>query len=126
MAIKKFEGINVIPFVDIMLVLLAIVLTTSTLVEKNLIPVSLPKSSSKSKVVHKSIVITVKKNGEIFYKQNPLTLTSLKEKISILPLNSIININCDKESKFENFVSVLDILKQREFKNISIITKTDD
>ncbi len=126
MAIKKFDGINVIPFVDIMLVLLAIVLTTSTLVEKNLIPVSLPKSSSKSKVDHESIVITVKKNGEIFYKQSPISLEALKDKISTLPLNSIININCDKNSKFENFVTVLDILKQREFKNISIITKADD
>ncbi len=126
MAIKKFDGINVIPFVDIMLVLLAIVLTTSTLVEKNLIPVSLPKSGSESKIHHESIVITVKKNGEIFYKQTPITLQALKDKISTLPLNTNININCDKDSKFENFVSVLDILKQREFKNISIITKTDD
>ena len=126
MAIKKFDGINVIPFVDIMLVLLAIVLTTSTLVEKNLIPVSLPKSGSESKIDHESIVITVKKSGEIFFKQTPMTLQTLKDKISTLPINTNININCDKDSKFENFVMVLDMLKQREFKNISIITKADD
>ena len=126
MAIKKFDGINVIPFVDIMLVLLAIVLTTSTLIEKNLIPVSLPKSEAKNKIKHESIVITIKKNGEIFYKKTSLTLQKLKEKISTLPLDTVISINCDKDSRFENFVSVLDMLKQREFKNISIITKADD
>jgi biopolymer transport protein ExbD len=34
MKIKKIESINVIPFIDIMLVLLAIVLTTATFIAK--------------------------------------------------------------------------------------------
>ncbi len=128
MALKKFEGINVIPFVDIMLVLFAIVLTTSTLVERHLIPVSLPKSKSnfKEKIKHKNIIISIKKDGNIFYNDKQLSLKKLQKILFILPLDSIININCDKDAKFDNFVKVLDLLKEKSFKNISIITQADD
>jgi biopolymer transport protein ExbD len=36
-----------------------------------------------------------------------------------------IDINCDKEAKFDLFVSLLDILKEKEFKNLGIITKKE-
>ena len=39
---KGFESINVIPLVDVMLVLLTIVLTTSTFIAMGAIPVQLP------------------------------------------------------------------------------------
>ena len=43
---KGFESINVIPFVDVMLVLLTIVLTTSTFIAVGAIPVELPKAAN--------------------------------------------------------------------------------
>ena len=42
---QEFNYINVIPFVDIMLVLLTIILTTSTFVTTGILPISLPKVS---------------------------------------------------------------------------------
>jgi len=42
---KKFDSINVIPFIDIMLVLLAIVLTTATFVANGQLDIALPSSS---------------------------------------------------------------------------------
>jgi len=126
MQIKRFDGINIIPFVDIMLVLLAIVLTTSTLIEKNLIPISLPKSSSQKTLNKKSITITINKDGKIYFEKESISIESLKEKLTSLDKKTPISINCDKSSKFENFVSVLDLLKGDDFKNISIITKAND
>ena len=43
---KPLAQINVIPFIDIMLVLLAVVLTTATFVAQGVIPVSLPEATS--------------------------------------------------------------------------------
>ena len=40
---KKFDSINVIPFIDIMLVLLVMVLTTATFIKQGVIPVNLPE-----------------------------------------------------------------------------------
>ena len=42
---KEFDYINVIPFIDIMLVLLTIVLTTSTFIARGAIQIELPKAS---------------------------------------------------------------------------------
>ena len=41
-----FESINIIPLVDVMLVLLTIVLTTSTFIAVGAIPVELPKPTN--------------------------------------------------------------------------------
>ncbi len=124
---KKFENINIIPFVDVMLVLLAIVLTTSTLIEKHLIPVSLPSASkSNEKIKKDQITITIKKNGEFYFQEYPITFKDLQKKISSLNKETQISINCDKEAKFENFVKILDILKQNDLENISIVTKADE
>ena len=122
---KKFDSINVIPFVDIMLVLLAIVLTTSTLVQKNLIPISLPKSSSKEKIVKKSLSITIKENGEIFFEKERVLKDEFANKLKDFSKRSSILINCDKNAKFQNFVFVLDKLKESGFQNISIVTKNE-
>lgn len=46
---KKFDQINVIPFIDIMLVLLVMVLTTATFIKQGVIPVDLPEASSAEK-----------------------------------------------------------------------------
>ena len=45
MKLKKYDSINVIPFIDVLLVLLAIVLLTSTFITKGIIPVALPSHS---------------------------------------------------------------------------------
>jgi len=127
MALKKFDSINVIPLVDIMLVLLAIVLTTSTLIEKKLIPVSLPKSKSATlNVTHKDIAITITKESKIFFKGEAVTVDTLKEKIKSFDRNDSFLINCDKEAPFKNFVRVLDILKSGNFNNISIVSKENE
>jgi len=127
MALKKLDSINVIPLVDIMLVLLAIVLTTSTLIEKKLIPVSLPKAKSATlNLAHKDIVITITKEGKLFFKDEAVTLDALKEKIKSFDKNDSFLINCDKEAPFKNFVRVLDILKSGNFNNISIVSKENE
>lgn len=126
MKIKKFDSINVVPFIDIMLVLLVIVLTTATFIAKGIIPVDLPEASSATKQKEKKdLTITLKKNGDIFFDKVAID----KKDVSIMLAkykNSIpIRINCDKEAKFDSFVFILDILKDKKFKNLGIITKNE-
>lgn len=126
MALKKFDSINVIPLVDIMLVLLAIVLTTSTLIEKKLLPVALPKVQNAAlNLAHKDIAITITKESKLFLKSEAVTVDALKEKIKSFDQNDSFLINCDKEAPFKNFVKVLEILKSQNFHNIAIVSKKD-
>jgi biopolymer transport protein ExbD len=121
--IKKFESINVVPFIDIMLVLLVIVLTTATFVAQGIIPVNLPDSKSAQKQENKkTITITIKENGDIFFNDKQISVQDIETNIAQYDVKTPININCDKEAKFDMFVVLLDTLKQKNFNNIGIIT----
>ena len=126
MKIKKFDTINVVPFIDIMLVLLVIVLITATFVAKGIIPVDLPSSESATKQDNqKNLTITIKANGEILFDKETILEKDLATKLSEYKTNMPVHINCDKEAKFDVFVTLLDILKEKDFKNLGIITKKD-
>ncbi len=127
MALKKFDSLNVIPLVDIMLVLLAIVLTTSTLIEKKLIPVNLPKAkSAKGQLQHKNIAITIKKDGKIYIENSETALNEFEAKVKKFDANTTFLINCDANASFNSFVKVLDILKSNRFSNISIVSRENE
>jgi len=121
---ERFDKMNVVPFIDIVLVLLVIVLATATFVTHESIKVDLPSASSKKSEEKKSVHITIDKEGKYFYNKEALTLDLIKEKLMKLdPKEDIVSLHMDKESAFQYFVSIIDILKTKGFENISIITK---
>ena len=124
MKLKKYDSINVIPFIDVLLVLLTIVLMTSTFISKGIIPISLPKAANANSIkVNKEVIITIKDDGSLFCNNDIEGLDAIKEHVLLFPKDTPIHINSDKNAKFEVFVSVLDMLKQYEYSNISIVTK---
>lgn len=126
MQLKKFDSINVVPFIDIMLVLLVIVLTTATFVARGYIPVDLAQSKTAKTISQKEMVtITIKEHGDIFYENNLLSIEQIDQKLQTLDPKTPLSINCDKNAKFESFVEVIDTIKQYNFKNLHIITKKD-
>ena len=121
---ERFDKMNVVPFIDIVLVLLVIVLATATFVTNQSIKVDLPSASSKQNEEKKSINIAVDKEGKYFYDKEELSLNLIKEKLLKLdPKKDIISLRMDKSSEFRYFVDIIDILKTKNFENISIITK---
>jgi biopolymer transport protein ExbD len=121
---ERFDKMNVVPFIDIVLVLLVIVLATATFVTNQTIKVDLPSASSEKKEERKSIHIAINKEGEYFYDKEALSLDLIKEKLMKLdPKKDLVSLHMDKESAFQYFVSIIDILKTKGFENISIITK---
>lgn len=126
MKIKKFDTINVVPFIDIMLVLLVIVLITATFVAKGIIPVDLPSSETATKQDNKkNLTITIKANGKIMFDKAVVLEKDLEIELAKYKATMPVHINCDKEAKFDLFVTLLDILKEKDFKNLGIITKKD-
>lgn len=124
--IKKFDSINVVPFIDVMLVLLTIVLTIATFVAQGLIPVDLPKGSSKQESNLKTIEITIKEDGKIYYQNELVTKETLTYKLQNVRKSDIVTVKSDKNSKFQSFVDVVDALKMRNIEKISIITKVNE
>ena len=124
MKLKKYDSINVIPFIDVLLVLLAIVLLTSTFITKGIIPVSLLNSNNADNLKpDKEIVLVIQENGDLFIEDKPETLENIEQIILKSSKETPIHINTDKNSKFESFVQDLDMLKKHSYSNVSIVTK---
>jgi biopolymer transport protein ExbD len=127
MQVKKFDSINVVPFIDIMLVLLVIVLTTASFVAKGLIPVDLPNAkTAAAQDDKKNLTITIKENGEILFDKVKVLQVNIAKELSKYEVKTPIHINCDKEAKFDLFVSLLDALEEKEFRNLGIVTKKNN
>ena len=121
---ERFDKMNVVPFIDIVLVLLVIVLATATFVTNQTIKVDLPSASSKKNEEKKSVHIAIDKEGKYFYDKEALSLELIEEKLMKLdPKKDLVSLHMDKESAFQYFVELIDILKAQGFENISIITK---
>ncbi len=121
---ERFDKINVVPFIDIVLVLLVIVLATASFINKKSVKVDLPTASSKTVTEKKAIMISIDKEGKYFYEKTELSLENLKEKLKKLdPKKDVISLQTDQKTEFQKFVSIVDILKEKGFQNLSIITK---
>jgi len=121
---ERFDKMNVVPFIDIVLVLLVIILATATFVKNQTINIDLPTASSKKSEEKKNIQIAVDKEGVYSYEAEILPLDLIKEKLMKLdPKKDLISLRMDKSSEFQYFVDIIDILKTKGFENISIITK---
>ena len=124
--LKRFDQINVIPFIDIMLVLLVMVLTTATFIKQGIIPVNLPSAQQKEQqkeLEERTIHIT--KEGTIYLDKEKVTLAELKANLGGLSPDQTVVLRSDKEATFQQFVSVMDVLKELNHEQLYIVTKED-
>jgi biopolymer transport protein ExbD len=121
---KRFDEINVIPFIDIMLVLLVMVLTTATFVNQGIIPIELPEAkASKKEDAKKEVTIYVNAKGELFFEKEKVDLKTLETRLSGVSKEQTVVLRSDKESRFQDFVSVMDVLKRLNHEQLYIVTK---
>jgi len=121
---KPMSTMNVIPFIDIMLVLLAIVLTTATFVAQGKIPVTLPQASEAQPLqLHQPVELTVSDAGILFVDGQDVTLDDLAQRLAQLHKDTPVLLRVDEKAAFQHFVAIIDLLKAVQLKNVSIATK---
>ena len=120
---KEFDYINVIPLVDVMLVLLTIVLTTSSFVASGMIPLDLPRAHRSVGEILKTQTIEIDRAGGIYLNARPVSLEKLKTELGTMNRNVPVMIRADRSIILQNFVSVLDVIKELEFSRISLQTE---
>lgn len=121
---KKFDSINVIPFIDIMLVLLAIVLTTATFVTTGNLDIKLPSSSSGAATDNlERVEIAVDREGALFINQVEYSLSKAELQLQLLAPDTPILLLIDESVEFKQFVSVIDMLKRFSLDKVSILTR---
>ena len=124
MRLNKKDGLNIVPFIDIMLVLLAIVLSISTFIAQGKIAVDLPsaKSAQQDKEDEKKVSVVIDKDNEFFIDDAEISEDELKDKLNAVDIKTLIELKSDKNAKFDSFVKVIDILKEKGHENFAIQT----
>lgn len=118
---KEICSMNVIPFVDIMLVLLTIVLISATFIAVGKIPVNLP--TGKGDPAHEVVKIYITEYGKIYINERPVTDRELKEELNKLNQNIQIFIGADRDVTMETLVYYLRVLRESGFSKISFGVK---
>ncbi len=120
---RGFERINIIPLVDVMLVLLTIVLTTSTFIATGTIPVHLPQAANSSEEIFEAVIIEIDKFGSIFLNSKRVDLHVLHYDLAALSRQKPILIRADKSIALQQFVDVMDAVKGLGFMKVSLQTE---
>lgn len=121
---KKFDQINVIPMIDILLVLLVMVITTATFIKQGILPIELPDAkASEKKEDQKEFDIYITKEGKYHLDKQEISIADLEKRLSEISKEQTVVLRSDKEANFQHFVTVMDILKKLEHKQLYIVTK---
>ena len=101
---------NLIPLIDIMLVLMIIFLVTATVANPS-IPLTLPKTTAESQPPpQKPITINVNQQGEVAWNAEVVSLDELEQRFQDQAKQSVqptIVLRVDKESKYDTVAQVM-------------------
>lgn len=117
---REVNQINVIPLVDVMLVLLVIVLTTATFISTGQIPVNLAKAKEAGDRKDVPIVVTLTANGDLYLNDRPIPSDGLKKVLPPYPRESLVVVRADKVTVLERFVTVVDEIRGLGFQSVSL------
>jgi biopolymer transport protein ExbD len=118
---KLFDSINVIPFIDILLVLLAMVLTTATFVRSGQIDITLPaaKMSIQDHALDsRSIVIDAE--SQFYLDDQLISLVALEQDLMKLSPETPVSLRIDSIVPFDTVVRLIDLLKSLSLNKLSI------
>ena len=123
---RPITNLNMIPFIDIMLVLLTIVLMTSSFIATGKLPVNLPVASTNVQDENKEIeIIELSADGIIYYGSVPVSLDELRAGLLPLEKDTSFLIRADRDVRLQVFVDIADILKQLSFSRVAVQIKVE-
>ena len=130
MAVTTREGrtqttlaeINMIPFIDIVLVLLIIFMVTAPVIQSG-IEVNVPKTQVVREIAEEKLVVAIDKEQTVYLQNAAVNINELGDKIHeklLDPTRQSVYLMADQSVPFQTFATVLDKLKLAGIENISI------
>lgn len=133
---KLLSEINVVPYIDVTLILLIIFMITAPIVQQA-VSVELPQtpaiddSNKKSLSKGKPFVITVTKEGYYKTSEAPKTLLSSTEIATEVVARAQLNleqdfyIQGDRQTPYQNVIHIFTVLKANGVANVSLLTEPE-
>ncbi len=115
--------INVVPFVDVMLVLLVIFMATAPLLLQG-IDVDLPQAKGKDLHPEERITLVIKKDGVIYMNDRAMPMSEIKQKLTaISKLNPNVFLKADKDVPYGFVVQVMSDIREAGIEKLGMITE---
>jgi biopolymer transport protein ExbD/biopolymer transport protein TolR len=120
----SLSDINMVPFIDVVLVLLVIFMITAPILQSG-IEVDVPKTHTVKEITQQRLVVTIDKNQRIYLGNDPVNIHQLADRIKkqAKHQNDAIFLRADETVPFGAFTTVIDSLRQSGISNISIVTQ---
>jgi len=117
---------NLIPLIDIMLVLMIIFLVTATVANPS-IPLSLPKTTAE--IINpppKAITISINQNGEVAWDAQIISLEELEKRFQEAgqaEQKPTVQLRADKESKYDTVAQVMSRASEAGLSDIAFVSE---
>ncbi|MEI7574645.1 MAG: ExbD/TolR family protein [Methylotenera sp.] len=120
---RMMNQINVVPYIDVTLVLLVIFMVTAPMTNPGV--VDLPKVGQTLKQSQvPPVVLTVKLNNKIELDNKPMErdelLLAVRQALAKVPERSVV-IAADKNVKYDDVIGVMDLLKQNKVDKVGLL-----
>ena len=123
---RLMNNINVVPYIDVMLVLLVIFMVTAPMTNPGV--VELPRVGQDLKQQNTPITVSVKKDGSLEMEgkiiKADVLLIELNQALEKNPELSVV-IAADKKTQYENVITVMDLLKQNQIHKVGLLLKPE-
>jgi biopolymer transport protein TolR len=121
---SSLSEINMVPFIDIVLVLLIIFMITAPILQSG-IELDVPKTKSVKEINEQKVVVSIDKKQLVYLGNDPVNVHDLgaRAKAQLKKPNEGVFLRCDETVPFGIFASVVDTLRQSGIVNISIVTE---
>ena len=118
---RMMNQINVVPYIDVTLVLLVIFMVTAPMTNPGV--VDLPAVGQSLKQTGAPLVVTVKKNGEaeINGKTLPRDALLAQVKQQLAEKSRAVVVAADEKAEYGKVVAVMDLLKQAQVEKVGLL-----
>ncbi|MFH2134548.1 MAG: protein TolR [Pseudomonadota bacterium] len=128
---RPLSQINVVPYIDVMLVLLVIFMVTAPMMNPG--QIELPSVGKSSAPPVAPLEVMIKKDSTLVLRdhtqggvEKPVSAKELaaliQQKLAKNPEQSVV-ISADKKIRYEEVINVMDMLQQQNVKKVGLLTK---
>lgn len=121
----SLSEINMVPFIDVVLVLLIIFMITAPILQSS-IDVDVPKTKTVRELTEPRMVVTIDRGQNVYLNDKPINIHDLGPQIlahSHDPQHRAVYVRCDADVPFGSWAAVVDALRQSGIQNISVVTQ---
>jgi biopolymer transport protein TolR len=121
----SLSDINMVPFIDVVLVLLIIFMITAPVLQSG-IDVDVPKTKTVKELTQVRMVVTIDRGQRVYLNDQPVNIHEIGKQVvskSHDPKTQSVYLRCDQTVPFGSWATVVDALRQAGIQNISVVTQ---